>query len=64
MEMLLRLPDRDASFQGWLFEYKFEPLLENEPVVSRRWVFSQAHFIDNPVSLEEKRRILNTSVLS
>ena len=54
----------DSSFQGWLFEYKFEPLLENEPIVSRRWVFSRAHFIDNPVSSEEKRRILNTSVLS
>jgi hypothetical protein len=54
----------DSSFQGWLFEYKFEPLLENEPIFSRRWVFSRAHFIDNPVSSEEKRRILNTSVLS
>ncbi|KAE8446264.1 hypothetical protein EG329_012350 [Mollisiaceae sp. DMI_Dod_QoI] len=56
-EMLMKLPSRDASLSGWLFEYKFEELLKDEPIVSRRWVFNEARCIDDPSTLEKTKYI-------
>jgi hypothetical protein len=55
MEMLVRLPDRDGLVKGWLFDYEFECLLMDEPVVSRRWKFRGAYKIDEPLTTEMKR---------
>ncbi len=53
----MKLPSRDASLSGWLFEYKFEELLKDEPIVSRRWVFNEARCIDDPSTLEKTKYI-------
>jgi hypothetical protein len=58
MEMLMRVPESDKPLAGWMLEYEFEPLLAEEPVVSRRWVFRRARNIDNPNTAAEKRQLL------
>lgn len=62
MEMLVRLPGANASLGGWLFEYRFEDLLKNDPTVSRRWAFYSAHEIDLPLSVEEKKYRLSLQI--
>jgi hypothetical protein len=58
MEMLIRLPDMNAVFSGWLLEYEFAEELKDEFLLSRRWVFTQARKIDGPGTVEEKREDL------
>jgi hypothetical protein len=59
MEMLVSLPDMDASFtKGWLFNYEFDKHSKGNLVVSRRWKFRSAHKIDDPISAEDKRKCL------
>jgi hypothetical protein len=58
MEMLIRLPDMNAVFSGWLLEYEFAEELKDELLLSRRWVFKQARKIDGPGTVEEKRESL------
>jgi hypothetical protein len=62
MEMLMKLPLANDSLAGWIFEYQFEKLLESEPIVSRRWVFKQAQNINDPVTEDEKRQLLQIQV--
>lgn len=59
MEILVKLPEKDGRFKGgWLFDYEFDEMSKNDPVVSNRWKFRSAHCIEKPVSAEEKRRVL------
>lgn len=54
-DMLLALPDMNRSLSGgWLFDYKFEPTLRDDPIISRRWVFRSAHLIDGNNTRETK----------
>jgi len=46
-QMLKCLPDRKASFKGgWLFDYEFEKLLKDDPVIARRWTLRGSHCLD------------------
>jgi len=59
LEILVRLPEKRFRFNGgWLFDYEFDELARNDPVLSNRWKFRSAHRIDRPVSDKEKRRFL------
>jgi hypothetical protein len=59
MEMLVSLPDMGASFnKGWLFDDEFEKHSKGNLVVSRRWKFRSAHKIDDPISVEDRRKCL------
>jgi hypothetical protein len=59
MEMLVSLPDMGASFKkGWLFDYEFDEHSKDNLVVSRRWKFRSAHKIDDPISVDDKRKCL------
>jgi len=64
MEMLIRLPGMDSTFNGgWLFDYEYESLLKSESIVSKRWRFRSAHNIDFPVSEQDKKNGLEELVL-
>jgi hypothetical protein len=55
--MLIALPDMHSTFNGgWLFEYKFEDALQDDPVKAKRWRFDSAHKIDYPCTVEEKKK--------
>jgi len=57
MEMLIKLPDRDSSFNGgWLFDYETDEDFKDDFVVSNGWRFYSAYKIDEQISSEEKRR--------
>jgi hypothetical protein len=60
MEMLVNLPDMNATFNGgWLFEYKRDSTIPQDSlIVAKRWKFHSAHKIDAPVSVEGKRQRL------
>jgi hypothetical protein len=62
MEMLVRLPDINGLVKGWLFDYEFESLLIDEPVVSRRWKFRGAYKIDEPLTPEMKKEKIERSL--
>jgi hypothetical protein len=55
MEMLVRLPNVNDLAKGWLFDYEFQPLLMDEPVVSRQLKFSGAHDIMTPFGAGARR---------
>ncbi|KAF4626564.1 hypothetical protein G7Y89_g11599 [Cudoniella acicularis] len=55
--MLASLPDKSSSFKGgWFFNYKYEPELSNEEVISQHWRFRSAHKIDEPTPTALKRK--------
>lgn len=59
MEMLVNLPDMNATFDGgWLFEYARSPVLKDDSIIGKRWKFRSAHKIDAPVTVEGKRQRL------
>jgi hypothetical protein len=62
MEMIVRLPDMNELVKGWLFDYEFESLLMDEPVVSRRWKFRGAYKIDRPLTSEVKRERIGQGI--
>jgi hypothetical protein len=55
MEILMRLPSMSAEFKGWLFEFEFEELLKDGPLLSRRWVFKEARKIEEPGTMAGKK---------
>ena len=59
LDILVKLPEKDGGFKGgWLFNYEFDELSKDDPVVSNRWKFRSAHRIDKPMSDEDKRGAL------
>lgn len=63
MDMLVCLPDMNSTFNGgWLFDYVFEPALEDSPIKAKRWRFRSAHKIDQPCTVEEKRQRLELAL--
>lgn len=56
IDMLTKLPDMKAVTTGWLIDYQYEPALQHEPVISKRWRFRSAHKIDSPATVEQKRQ--------
>ena len=65
LEMLLTLPDKQAPLKGgWLFEYKYEEALKHEEMRSRRWRFSSAHKISEPITDEARMKKLENMIKS
>ncbi|KUJ22702.1 uncharacterized protein LY89DRAFT_777755 [Mollisia scopiformis] len=55
MDMLVCLPDMNATFNGgWMFDYTYEDSLKDSPIIGKRWRFRSVHKIDRPCSTKEK----------
>ncbi|KAJ8125641.1 hypothetical protein O1611_g7997 [Lasiodiplodia mahajangana] len=76
LDMLVALPDKEASFKGgWLFEYlpmdrstcRAESiygsgLIRAHPVKSRRWTYRSAHRVDSPEDAATKRESVRAAL--
>ncbi|KAH6709167.1 hypothetical protein BKA61DRAFT_678069 [Leptodontidium sp. MPI-SDFR-AT-0119] len=63
LDMFIRLPGINGKLNGWLFEYKPDCMLHEEPIISRRWIFCCSHEIDKPISPEAKKCLLMLKTL-